>query len=354
MSHVLVLLWLGTSSARAAHQPDLDSWQRARQVAFEAPAADGSSPHGYDRALADRIEKLLDEARIAAGSLDEKTALSRLAVVGRLLHAHPELPQAAWLLAERLEVEADVYDRQPDGTARAAKLRARARSLEGRRALSYTTATEENGADRKEPAPKPEPSAGAAAPAPQARQQLTAEGLLRGDSLYIDARRVAARFALAPGEHHARVVRRGRAVWAGWVRVAAGATKLQLPVPAPVACSLADLGGAHLDGSRVVAHNVRCRHWAVAVPAAHNDGVRVATCNGSSCGPLLDWQQGFGKDFTGPAQPAERHRWPGWATYFLAGVGIAATAGIVMWRTGAFEQSGTPHTVWKYQAPLRF
>ncbi len=178
---------------------------------------------------------------------------------------------------------------------------------------------------------------------------------MHGDRLYVDGRRVAGRLALAPGEHHARVVRRSRAVWAGWVRVTAGDTALDLPVPAPVACSLDDLGGTQLRAGRVVVpSHVRCRHWAVAVPSAHADGVRVATCHGASCGPPLGWQREFGRDFAGPVQPTAHHRWPTWATYLLTGVGVAATAGIVMWRSGAFDQPGAPRTVWKYQAPLRF
>jgi len=357
MSHALVLLWLGTSSARAARQPDLDSWQRAHQIAIEAPAPDASAGPGYDPALVRRLEKLLDEARILAGSLDEKTALARLGSVDRLLHSHPELPQAAWLMAERLEIEADVLDRRVDGSPRAAELRWRARSLEGRRAESYTTATETHEAkrgDAKAP-PRPPPAARPAAPAPHAVVRLAAEGLVHADRLYVDGRRVARRLALAPGEHHARVVRRGRAVWAGWFHVTAGDTALDLPVPAPAACSLDDLGGVRLDAGRVVVpSHVRCRHWAVALPSARADGVRVATCHGASCGPPLVWRREFGGNFAGPAQPTDHHRWPTWATYLLTGVGVAATAGIVMWRAGAFAQPGTSRSVWKYQAPLRF
>lgn len=351
MSHALVLLWLGTSSARAAHQPDLDSWQRSRQLALEAPAADSPAGLRYDPALVGRVEKLLDDARIAAGSLDEKTALSRLSGVDRLLHTHPALPQAAWLMAERLQVEADIHDRHADGAAEARKLRRRARALEGRRARSYTTEAEASKAAGKH-ATKPKL---AATPAPLAVQQVTATGLRHGDQLYLDGRLVSGRPLLAQGEHHARVVRRGRVVWAGWVRVAAKTTRIDLPVPAPVPCSRDDLAGARLEGAHVVVPaGVRCRHWAVAVPAAHADGIRVATCSGSQCDPLLGWQRGFGGDFTGPPQPATHHGWPGWATYLLGGIGIAATAGFVMWRAGAFEQTTRPRTVWKYQAPLRF
>lgn len=354
MSHALVLLWLGTSAARAAHQPDLDSWRREHRTSLHAPAAGGRAGLRYDPALVGRVEKLLDEARIAAGSLDEKAALARLTTVDRLLHAHPELPQAAWLMAERLSIEADVYDRRANGNAHAERLRQRARALEGRRALSYTTATEAHEAEHPQGGATPKAPATPPATAP-ALQRVTAEGLLPGDRLYLDARRVRGPIQLASGEHHARVVRRGRAVWAGWVRVAEGHAALRLPVPAPAACSLDDLGATRVHEAHVEApSDVRCRHWAVALPSAHGDGIRVAICDGSDCGPLLDWHKDFGHDFTGPAQPATHRGWPTWATYLLTGVGVAATAGIVMWQTGAFDQPGTPRTVWKYQAPLRF
>lgn len=265
--------------------------------------------------------------------------------------------------------------------ARARALRVRARALEGRRALSYTSVAEAHeverssdgvhgaapSAPRKTPptstahgatAAPPETAPTPAAPGSQASPALvhvTAGGLRHGDELYVDARRVTARLLLAPGEHHARVIRRGRAVWAGWVHVAPGHSTLELPVAAPVACSRDDLAGTHLAGAHVVVpKGVRCRHWAVALPAAHGDGIRVATCHGSSCDPLLGWQRGFGRDFAGPAQAPQHRGWPGWATYLLTGVGVAATTGFILWRTGAFDQPSTPRTVWRYQAPLHF
>src|SRR5687767_11795154 len=115
MSRTLVLLWLGTSAAHREAEPDLDSWARARLVRLEDAAGElTADPTAYSPVTVARIEDLLEEARVAADSLDEPSALDRLNEAERLLLAHPELPQAAWLLAEKLVSEASLREKKPE------------------------------------------------------------------------------------------------------------------------------------------------------------------------------------------------------------------------------------------------
>lgn len=310
-----MLFWLGTSAAQASHEPELDSWARARWVQLEPPAADAPAGLPYDDALIQRVEELLDQARLAASSLDDSTASERLRAVENSLREHPAMPQAAWLLAEALQIEASIAGRTaPDERP---KLLARARALEGQRAAAFG-----------EPAEPRAPSA----------SLLSVSLSTRGsDQGYVDGNRVGRRFELLPGEHHVRVVRRGRVVWAGWVPVEqAGA--LALPLPAPVACSLDDLGDVRVSGGRVaVPADVACPRWAVARPAA-GGGIEIASCRGSSCGPLIPWKRHYGAMYAGPPQPPPDPGFPAWAGWALVGVGAAVLTAGVLWQAGAFDE----------------
>lgn len=315
MSKALVLFWLGTSAAQASHEPELDSWARARWVQLEPPAADAPAGLPYDDALIQRVEELLDQARLAASSLDDTTASERLRAVEDSLREHPAMPQAAWLLAEALQIEASIAGRTaPDERP---KLLARARALEGQRAAAFG-----------------EPAAPRAPSASLLSVSLSTRG---SDQGYVDGNRVGRRFELLPGEHHVRVVRRGRVVWAGWVPVEqAGA--LALPLPAPVACSLDDLGDVRVSGGRVaVPADVACPRWAVARPAA-GGGIEIASCRGSSCGPLIPWKRHYGAMYAGPPQPPPEPGFPAWASWALVGVGAAVLTAGVLWQAGAFDE----------------
>lgn len=342
MSVALVLIWLGSAASRRAHQPDLDAWAGSRVVELRAPPPNEPAGAQYDRGLVAEIENQIDQARIAAGSLDVRGALRDLDHVERLLRTHPELPQSAWLMAERLRLEADLYSRQPDGAGRAAELNERANALEGPRAESYTVQAE---ARRHE-------ARGALRSPPPARLRVT--GVRQHDRVYADGVLAGATLKLVPGEHHVRVVRGGRGVWAGWVRVQRGQTSLALPVPEPVACSRDDIGSVAIRAERVLAPpDAECGAWAVA-QAAEGGGVDVATCHGASCGPLLPWEKSFGRDYTGPAQIVPKPPGTPWTVYVLAGVGALALTGLVLWRAGTFESPAPGQTTWRYYAPLRF
>jgi hypothetical protein len=328
VSKTLVLLWLGTEAARASLEPDLAAWERAHWQKLVDPPADAPVGPSYDDRAAARAEELLEQARLATGSLDQATAELRLSELGKLLREHPELPQAAYLEAEALLVEAQL--RAAADPSRAAELVSRARALEGPRAPAY--------------------GASAIEPAPAKVVRVSLVGLGASDHVEWDGEDLGRSFDALAGEHHVRVVRRERVVWAGWVELREGQGALTLPAPAAVPCSLDDLAGTRLSGARVSAPaGVRCPEWAVA--RATTNGVEVARCRGSSCGVLSRWKRGDGEFYSGPPQPPPEPGWPAWATWTLIGLGTAATTGVVLWRTGAFDAPERGRTRWTFTGP---
>lgn len=330
MTPALVLIFVGGSAD--THQADLDAWARARLVELRAPEPDSPAGLGYPSELAARIEELLESARLLSATLDDAGALQRLGRTERLLADHPELPQAPWLLAEVLDLRATIAERS--GGSDAAELRRRAAALAGGRVGAYAP-----GAAAGDPS----------VPAPAAQRAVS--GLSSGDTLYWDAERSGDKLSTPPGLHHARVLRRGRAVWAGWVEVSADQRAIALPVPAPAACSLDDVGATRIVAERVVPpRTARCARWAVARPGSAG-GVEVATCRGAHCGPLLPWKQSFGAVYQGPPQPRAERGFPTWAAITLAGVGAAVVGGVVAWRAGAFDEPDGARTGWRFYGP---
>ncbi|MCC6665034.1 MAG: hypothetical protein IT375_14890 [Polyangiaceae bacterium] len=329
MSKTLVLLWLGTSAAQVSHEPELESWSRARWVELAPPASDSPAGLRHDDQWVAKIEEWLDQARVAASSLDDATARERLADVERTLRRHPALPQAAWLLAEALHVQAALAART--APADRAQLVARAVALEGRRAPAFGEA---------------EGPAGGAPPV----LQVTLANARGSDQIYFDGARVGRRLDLVAGEHHVRVLRRERVVWGGWVTVERSGD-LSLPVQSPVPCSLDDVDGVRLDRGRVVVPaGVLCSGWAVARPRAKG-GIEIASCRGSSCGPLIPWKRHDGAIYSGPPQPPPEPGFPAWATWALVGAGAAVIGAGVAWQAGAFDDPKPGATRFEFYGP---
>jgi hypothetical protein len=335
MSAVVVVLWLGTAASRPSAEPDLDSWARARLVRIEDASTAPRVAAEYDDALVRKIEELLEQARVATDAMNEQAALGRLAEVSKLIGDHPELPQAAWLSAERMMLEAALYDRRPDtqvserrpsaglpdNTEKARALRRAARALEGQRVAPLA-----------ETAQHAAPETGADAPAARVR----IGGLEPGDRLFWDGRLVGRTVVASTESHHARVVRQGRSVWAAWISSGSGA-KLELGAPVPDACSLDDLGSARIEDHSVIAPaGARCRAWAVARPEP-GGGIEIARCSKNRCGPLLPWHERDGGAFAGQPQPAPERHTPAWL-FVAAGIGAAALSGVLVWQSGVFDE----------------
>ena len=349
MSQTAVLVWLSATSLLPTFRADLTTFAQARLFRLEAPrdnaasslerATDRASAYAPDAAL--QVENSLEEARNAAGALEQSRALAALDHAERVLRDHAELPQSAWLMAEILELSADVERTVPGGAEAAQALRQRATALEGPRATPFTDSALDSAGETEHVA--------VAAPA-LAVLQLRVQGLEADDRLEWDGLQRPVNFETTPGEHHARVERNGRLLWAGWTHVVAdaghsNAGQLRLPVPETVACSLDDIGQGRFEGGRALAPpHARCDSYLLA-RAGSGGGIEAALCERNSCGKVIIWRREAA--VAPPLTTSDQRRvWP-YAVAVTAGV-LAATA-VVLWRAGVFDRpQATTHESWVY------
>jgi len=323
-SQTAVLVWLSAASLLPTFRADLDGYAQSRFLRLEAPRENAPSFRGaaYAPDAVAEVEALLEEARSATASLEQSRALDALEHAAALVHDHPELPQAAWLLAEELELRADIEASAPEGASSARALRKRAAALEGPRATPFSDHT-----------PSPELDL------PPART-LTVDGLAANDELEWDGALSTSSLSGMPGEHHARVLRGGRLLWAGWVNLPEGETRVRFPVPESPPCSADDIGSAHLAGGRAFATpSTRCESYVLA-SARPGGGIEAAQCERNVCGKVVIFQRGAR---TPVGTAASERSWPRWATYTLVAAGGVLATGAVLWRAGVFDRK-TPAT----------
>jgi hypothetical protein len=334
MSQTAVLVWLSASAALPTFQADLTAFAHSRLLRLEPPPASAPSYRepGYARDLALQIEVLLEEARNATASLEQSRALPALDRVEHLLREHPELPQAAWLKAEQLQLTAEVENTAPEGAGAAELLRKRAAAIEGRRAAPFSD--HDPAAEFELPAAHP----------------VRLEGGEPGDLIEWDSVRVGARISIAAGEHQARVSRNGRLVWAGWMQVTADQGAVHLPIPQTPVCSLDDIGEPKLTPkSAAPSRHTRCESYVLA--RAHDGGgVEIALCDRARCGAVAIFSRTNARPSSGG--------WPHWATYGLAASAAVVTTGLILWRVGVFDRP-EPHTTSTFiyagqESPLGF
>src|SRR5580700_5535610 len=93
-------VWVAPALPDAEQTRALSSWARTHGVRLMAPV-EGSAPAlAVDPRIADDVERLLDRARDAMVARDGEAVDRVLSAAASTLQAHPELPQAAWLMAE--------------------------------------------------------------------------------------------------------------------------------------------------------------------------------------------------------------------------------------------------------------
>lgn len=329
MPYTVVFLWISGAltggAPTSAQLAALSDFGAARGLSF-TPLEQRDKSVGllaYDEARADSLEAALEQARTALSALEEETAMPLLRRVESELLAHPHLPQAAFLMAECLALQAQAARPRDPGLAQ--RLDQARASLEGPRASAFGDAT--------------------ASVAPQPTQRaLRVTGLSVQDELELDGRRVVGRgpLELAPGLHHARVWRgQGpRPVFAAFVRVQPDQTELTIPAPRLMPCASDDLGavqGDELARGVALPSGIACQSWAIV--RAEGDGVAVAQCSGSRCGSFVPWQRRSPRPFAPPS--VDRQRLPTWATFTIVGVAALAATSVVLWQAGAFD-SGNP------------
>jgi len=316
------------ASERAARRA-LDEWALARGLRLVTAESRPAPEVAVDMTIADRVEELLSRARDAMTTQDQEGAERALASAEGLLRSHPELPNAAWLMAEVHRGWSARWSRLSSGDpSRAAAEWKRAAAIDGGR------------------------TAGVGESSSSGDREVVASLALEGDGeAWLDGASVArGPLHVRPGEHQLVVTAgssgHGPVVWSEWVTFAAGTT-LRLAVPEAAACSTEDLSRARVASGVVVATGIHCPAWAAATVATAGTGltlggatVLVATCEGDHCGPLVSWSVGAPRGDDRRAEASHQHGWPAWATWTLVGVGVAAAAvGVTLGATGAFRSS---------------
>jgi hypothetical protein len=316
MPHAVTLLLLFSGEPTASERALIDAEARKRGAAYIAPAPTlATSYPAYSVERARAIEGRLDEARTLSSSLAEAQALAILAAVERELREHPELPQAAFLLAERHRLAAAIRREQPDGASEAVELDARAFVLEGKRAPAF---------GQTGSAPD---TARALQPTPILFSDVTPRDDLEIDGVSGDALR-----ELMPGEHHVRVLRGDALVFAAYVMTSDGSRSVRLGVPAVVPCSTWDLAPVTAGTKTPAATtSVRCGRW-VAVRRMLGR-LELAECVAGRCGAFWPLE---------PPPPPPRPRFPQWASVAIAGVASIGATSLVLWAAGAFDRPVQP------------
>jgi hypothetical protein len=321
----VAIVWLDPEPPDAAQARALAAWAHAHGVLLRPP--DDVKPRAIpvDSGRADDVERLLDRARDAIAARDADATDRALADAESALSDHPELPQAAWLLAEVERARSTRYRRIPPVDEEAAdRAWARAEGLDGGRV----------------------PGAGEAlsiAHPAQATIALSVEPA--GATPWLDGRRVATGNVVTAAGRHALVVTWGDVVvWAGWIETPAGTSAIHFAVPASPPCSAGDVAHARVEAgagpTRVDADAVRCGAWVAALHGRTTDEIAVTSCEGGHCGALSAWRAPIAWTWTPPPDHGGS-QWPTWATWGLVGAGAAVVTGIVLVTSGAFQSAPT-------------
>ncbi len=279
--------------------------------------------------VADAVEEGLAAAHDAVSARDLDAADRTLARAEARLRAHPELPNASWLMAEVERGWTSVWSLPNGDRERAAFGWIRAESLDGGRAPGVGERPAGHLATmRTSILLEGEDAASQTSPARPRAAELRVDGEAR----------VPGELVLSAGEHQVTVSRDATLVWAEWVSIAEGATIL-IRAPAAAPCSTGDVAKATLSPGGVGARGVVCPRWVAASALAGKKGLLVATCEGGHCGELLEWRIGLPTAGFAPASAeAGSHRsdWRAWA--LVGATALIGTAGVLV-AAGAFRGS---------------
>ncbi|HSY22235.1 MAG TPA: hypothetical protein VK841_08980 [Polyangiaceae bacterium] len=321
------VVWIAPAPPRVGEERAIAAWAQAKRLQLFPPAdvaypALPSDPRIDGTAAA--IDERLARARDAITARDGAAADSATAMAEETVLRHPELPNAAWLLAEVLRTKATRLRRvAPADPGQADRLWQRADALDGGRV----------------PGVGEEPAATPPAPA-----TLVFDGAPDGQ-IWLDGRPVEpGPVPTKAGPHAIVAVRKDAPIWAGWVEAPPGTSVVPLPHYGAPPCSRADFATVEVRDGSVAAAGVQCGAWVaatvvatatVAPPASVTpDAVRIAVCEGAVCGPLREFRHRADWASTPDWVAARAHamppRWPAWATWTLAAAGVAAASVIAV------------------------
>jgi hypothetical protein len=312
------LAWIAAEPPEPARARALSVWARAHGVTLAPPTSERLPALAVDARVAEEVETLLDRARDALAARDGDSVDRALSAAESGLRAHPELPQAAWLMAEVERARSTRFRRlAPNDDEAAERAWARAEAIDGgRRAGIGEVAAERHAASAS----------------------LALEVTPRDSTVLFDGLPARPTVATREGTHALVVLEDGAPVWAAWIETPAGRSTLRVSAPAVPACSLEDVARARIAAGAVEADGVRCVAWAAAMPGGSEDSVLVASCERERCGPLLEWRAPQRWSWTPPTE-APRRTWPTWATLGLVGAGAAIATGVVLLAAGVFQST---------------
>jgi hypothetical protein len=328
------LAWIAVDPPEPQRARALSGWARAHGVTLAPPTVERLPALAVDPRVADQVETLLDRARDALAARDGDGVDRALSAAESALRAHPELPQAAWLMAEVERARSTRFRRlAPADDEAAERAWARAEAIDGGR-----------GAGLGEVAGKLRAAAASVALEMTPRDIVSPAGTPFGraaeSTVLVDGLAARAVVATREGLHTIVVLRDGAPLWATWFETPAGTSTLRVSAPAAPACSSEDVGRARIAAGRVEADGIRCTTWAAALPGGEEDSVLVAACERGRCGPLLEWRAPQSWTWEPPPEPS-RHAWPTWATWSLVGAGAAIATGVVLVAAGVFQSAPT-------------
>jgi hypothetical protein len=317
------LVWMAPEPPDAEQSRALWSWARAHGVRLAPPRPGAAPALAVDARIADGVETMLERARDAIAAREGDGADGALSSAESMLRAHPELPQAAWLMAEVERARATRWRRVAPADAEAAEgAWLRAEALDGGR----VAAVGEEGST-KHPAPV-----------------TIALELSPGDAqAWLDGKPVqGVTVATRTGAHALVVTSAGAPVWAEWIETRKDSSTFHVSAPSAPACSSDDVARAHLTREAFDAPHVRCAGWVAAAAGVGPGSVRVATCEADRCGPVSEWRAPAPWTWSPPAERSHGGPdWPAWATWTLVGTGSAIAAGVLIVASGALQSAPT-------------
>jgi hypothetical protein len=321
----VTLVWMAPALAPEPEQARaLASWARAHGVRLELPRTETPRAIPVDLHAGDDVERLLDRVRDAIAGRDAEAADRALAAAESTLRAHPELPQASWLMAEVERARSMRFRRLPPLDEEAAE-RAwmRAEALDGGRLPGV--------GERAATAHPPDAT-------------ITLEPVPAGATTWLDGRATATSSGVVTthaGVHSVVITWEDVPVWASWVEAPAGSSTVHLNVAGPTPCSSGDLAVGRVAGGTIAAEHVRCGAWVAAMAGPRPSSVLVATCEADRCGALLEWNTPATANWTWTPPPHPPGSWPSWATWGLVGAGAVIATSVVLVASGALQAGPT-------------
>jgi hypothetical protein len=338
---IVTVFWLGTAQElqqgdSAARMRALRSWSQAHGVEIATPRDEGPRGLSVDYHLAADVEALLDRAHDGIAARDADATDSAVSTAESALRAHPELPQAAWLMAEVERTRSTRWRRiAPVDIEAAERAWLRAEALDGGRTAGLAEETAEGHAAAATMTIAAVPDGGVAwldgVPVTEASGISTHAGPhVLAVTLAPTLASTLASMGGAPGA----------VLWARWIDLPAGPSSVTVTAPGTTPCSSSDLARASLVSEGVSAEAVRCEQWIAATAGSAPETIRVARCGRGACGPLLEWSPSPSWSWSPPpSRPA--NGWPAWATWGLVGAGAAVVAGAIVIASGALQPAST-------------